>query len=136
MFKEIVLEMSLKPFKKTDESFVRGVCRDFFEQWRPLLKRRDSICVMLWIGDGSELLDYSGDMDAAFEWGRFLGTANRPLLEDGERRDTSLHQKMQNYISDPPVMTYAILKTIVSVIKEEGKKRFRARAFPFAKRLT
>ena len=59
MFENVTLELSLKPFKQTDETYIRKVCAQIFEQWRPLLKKRKSISIMLWVGDGSELLDYA-----------------------------------------------------------------------------
>lgn len=34
MFKTVNLELSLKPFKKTDEQSIREVCHGIFEQWR------------------------------------------------------------------------------------------------------
>ncbi len=124
MFQNVTLELSLKPFKKTDEAFIRAVCAKIFEQWRPLLKNRKTISVMLWVGDGSELLDYAGNLDDTFEWGRFIGTANLPPLEDGEPLEISLHSKRQDYIPNAPIMTYRILKTIVSCLKSESKKAF------------
>ena len=84
MFKNVTLELSLKPFKQTDETYIRKVCAQIFEQWRPLLKKRKSISIMLWVGDGSEILDYAGKLEDIFEWARFVGTANLPYLEDGE----------------------------------------------------
>ena len=68
MFNTINLEMSLKPFKRTDDEYIRGVCREVFEQWRPLLKNRETVSVMLWTADGSEILDYAGNPDDEFEW--------------------------------------------------------------------
>lgn len=124
MFEDITLEMSLKPFKKTDSEYIKNVCSSVFEQWRPLLKNRKSISVMLWVGDGSEILDYAGDMDAKIEWCRYIGTANLPYLKEEEPLETSLHRRKQDYIKNPPEITYGILKSIISCIKEEGKKAF------------
>lgn len=124
MFKTINLEISLKPFKNTDDEYIRDICRKVFEQWRPLLKERETISIMLWASDGSEILDYAGKMDDEFEWCYFLGTANNPLLKEGERKDTSIHDRAQLYMENPPVMTYGILKKIISTFKEEGKKAF------------
>lgn len=53
MFKTVTLEMSLKPFKRTDDAFIQKVCASVFEQWRPLLKNREEISIMLWAADGS-----------------------------------------------------------------------------------
>ena len=124
MFENVTLEVSLKPFKKTDDAYIRTICRQIFEDWRPLLKGRKTVSVMLWTSDGSEILDYASDMNAPFEWCRFFGTANRQALGEDEPRETSLHSKRQDYMENAPVMTYAILKTIVSTLKEEGERAF------------
>lgn len=122
MFEHVTLELSLKPFKQTDEGYVRSVCARIFEQWRALLKNRKSVSFILWTGDGSEILDYAERPDDAFEWCRFIGTANLPLLGEDEPLETSLHTRKQNYVKNAPTMTYRILKTIISCLKEEGKK--------------
>ena len=124
MFRSVSLEMSLKPFKQTDEAYIREVCRRVFTDWRPLLKDRESISIMLWASDGSQILDYTGDLDRAFEWACYVGTANLPLIAEGEDQGISLHAKKRYYMEKPPVMTYRILKNIVSILKEEGKKAF------------
>ncbi|MBO5281066.1 MAG: hypothetical protein J6B55_07665, partial [Clostridia bacterium] len=124
MFDNVTLELSLKPFKQTDEAYVRGVCARIFEQWRPLLKNRKSVSIMLWVGDGSEILDYAGRAEDEFEWCRFIGTANNTPLGDGEPTETSLHKRRQDYMKGAPVMTYGILRSIVSCLKEEGRRAF------------
>ena len=127
MFESITLDLSLKPFKKTDSEYIRTVCRGIIDQWRALLKNRRKISLMLWVGDGSELLDYAGVLDEQFEWARFVGTANLPLLAPDEPTETTPHLRKQNYMPDPPKMTYRILKEIVGTVKEEF-----GRAFPGA----
>lgn len=124
MFDNITLEMSLKPFKKIDQAYVQQICSGIFEQWAPLLKNRKSISIMLWVGDGSELLDYAGNMNDKFEWCRFIGTANLSYLEKDDPLEISLHKRKQDYIKNPPQMTYGVLKNIISCLKEEGKKAF------------
>lgn len=123
MFKNITLEISLKPFKKTDSEYIKNICGSMLLQWRPLIKNRETISVMLWSADGSELLDYSGKPDDEFEWCRYVGNANLPLV--GELPlETSLHERKQLYIENPPKMTYGILKKIVDALKSEGKRLF------------
>lgn len=122
MFKSVTLEMSLKPFKKTDDVSIQKVCKTVFEQWRPLLKNREVVSIMLWVADGSEILDYTGDLDKEFEWCYYLGTANLPLVEDMPA-ETSLHERKQLYMENPPKMTYRILKKIISFLKREGHKQ-------------
>ena len=122
MFENVTLELSLKPFKKTDDNSIKNICTQIFEQWHPLLKNRKTVSVMLWASDGSELLDYTGNMQNTFEWCRFVGTANLPYLEDGAPLETSLHSRKQDYIEIAPVMTYDVLKNIITCIKETGKE--------------
>lgn len=124
MFECINLELSLKPFKKTDSAYIKEVVSGIFKQWHALLKNRKTISVMLWVGDGSELLDYAGNLSDEFEWCRFIGTANLPLLASDEPLETTPHKRKQNYIENASRMTYAILKEIISAIKEEGKRAF------------
>lgn len=126
MFKNITLELSLKPFKQTDQEYITRVCREIFIQWQPLLKKRDSISVLLWVGDGSEILDYDGDMQKPFEWGYFIGTANLPLAEATDDPAVGLHTKTRYYIDNPPGMTYAILHTIIRTLRREAKNAFPA----------
>ncbi len=120
MFNNITLEVSLKPFYDTDPAAIRKVCEGIFAQWQPLLKHRKEVSIMLWTADGSEILDYSGKLSDEFEWCKYLGTANMPLLEEGADPGRSLHERKQLYRTDPPVMTYGILNAIVSSQREAG----------------
>nr|MBQ4317801.1 hypothetical protein [Clostridia bacterium] len=124
MFKNITLEVSLKPFRQTDEAYIGKVCAQIFEQWHALLKDRPTISIMLWASDGSEILDYAGSPDDEIEWCRFIGTANLPYPGEDEPLETSLHKRKQDYMKNAPKMTYGILRTIVSCLKEEGRKAF------------
>lgn len=124
MWKTVTLELSLKPFKKTDDDSIRQVAKKVFSQWRPLIKNRETISVMLWTSDGSEILDYNGKMDDTFDWCRYIGTANSEFLKEGENPETNIHDCTHLYMENPPVMTYSVLKKIVTILKEEGKKAF------------
>lgn len=123
MFKNVTLEMSLKPFKQTTGEYIKSVCQTVFEQWRPIVKNREIISVIIWVGDGSEILDYKGKLDDEFEWGRYLGNANLPFVEDLPP-ETSIHERKQLYTENPPKMTYGILKKIIKTFKSEGKRLF------------
>ena len=124
MFKNITLEVSLKPFKQTDDDYIKKVCEYIFRQWYPLLKEREEISIMMWTADGSEILDYNSNPDASFEWSCYIGNANRPLAGEEDGLELSLHRKKRPYMKNPPTMTYGILKKIVSSLKSEGKKMF------------
>ncbi len=124
MYKNVTMELSLKPFKKTDEAYIRNVCREMFFQWRQLLKACETISVMMWTADGSELLDYSGNMQDEFDWCCWIGNAQCPQGDDPLDTEYTLHQRKFPYMENPPVMTYEILKTIIACIKEEGRAIF------------
>src|SRR5690606_37865618 len=75
-FHNITLEASLKPFKKNDKTYIREVATEMFTQWHALLRHADTVSVMLWTGDGSEILDYKGTPSQPLEWARYLGNPN------------------------------------------------------------
>ncbi len=122
--KRVTLEVSLKPFKSTDTSVIEKVCEGAFLQWKNLLLKADEVGVMLWTADGSELLDYRGDLDGTFEWAHFLGGANVKMDWDrvNDPDGVGLHTRNYPYMDNAPEYTYRDLKNIVSIIKEVGKR--------------
>src|ERR1039458_6374284 len=82
-FRRVTLEMSLKPFRRIDDTSVRAVCRHIFRQWDALLRRVDAVAVMLWTADGSEILEYRGRMDDEIEWARYIGIGSPPRNPPG-----------------------------------------------------
>lgn len=122
----VCFETSLKPFKKIDDDYIESVCVELFEQWKPLIDKATGIAVMLWTSDGSEILDYSGDINDEFEWGRYIGVGNPKCVEripgtiwDDER---FLHVEPVLYVKDPPVMHYSDLARIIAALKRVGKR--------------
>src|SRR5690606_31155623 len=75
-FNCITLEASLKPFKKNDKADIMAVASEMFIQWHSLLRHTDTVAVMLWTSDGSEILDYRGDLRQSLEWAKYLGNPN------------------------------------------------------------
>ncbi|MBQ8440306.1 MAG: hypothetical protein IJX19_06585 [Clostridia bacterium] len=121
--KNITLEMSLKPFRKTDATSVRLTCEKLFSQWKPLVKDAECVSVLLWSSDGSELLDYDGCEETSFEWAYWVGNANatpKTHRMGSDPEGVSIHCDPWIYTEKPPVMTYGILKRIVATVKEVG----------------
>ena len=122
--KRVCLELSLKPFKSTEPEYIESVCRKAFTQWAELASHAEKVAVMMWTSDGSELLDYKGDLDDVFEWDRFIGGANTRQswnkVADPEGR--GLHTRNYDYIENPPVMHYRDLKLIIATLKKIGKE--------------
>lgn len=121
-FNNITLEVSLKPFKKNDKAYIQSVAREIFMQWHSLLRHTDTISVMLWTSDGSEVLDYSGDMMQPLEWARYIGNPNASYEVGSGPAELSLHERAFLYIDNPPEFNYGDLKYIISVLKETGKE--------------
>ena len=120
--KNITLEMSLKPFASNASQDIRTTCLTFFEQWKSLLNHAETVSVLLWVADGSEILDYTGDFQAEMEWAKYIGGANPRMnwdkQSDPERR--GLHARYYLYREEPPIYTYGDLKKIIQIIKEIG----------------
>lgn len=126
MFKGVTLEMSLKPFKSTDEDYMRSVIGHMFKQWSILCDDAKEVSVLLWTADGSEILDWHGDFDEELEWCRYVGGANNCEVwnKKVDPEKIGLHSRNYPYMDNPPHFTYGTLKKIVSLIKEVGKSMF------------
>ncbi|MBL8995657.1 MAG: hypothetical protein JNM63_20080, partial [Spirochaetia bacterium] len=74
--RSLTLELSLRPFIDTSDAGVRAKLREMFRQWRPLTLSVENVSVMMWTSDGSEILDFTGDLEQTFEWSYTIGTAN------------------------------------------------------------
>lgn len=123
-FKDITLEMSFKPFKSTKQEDIEIVCREVFKQWEELLTYADGISILLWTSDGSEILDYKGDLEESFEWAKYIGGAN-PRMGWNEEEDPNrinLHATYYLYTENPPIFTYGVYKRIIKTIKNIGQE--------------
>lgn len=139
-FRDVQLEMSLKPFWDASPATREAVCRELFEQWRPLCRRAETISVLLWIGDGSEILEYEGNPDHVFEWGRYHGSANaihaNPVPDDGHAGHTAInghilgrdperrgvHLRSYLYRAHPAEFTFRWLRELVVTLKAIGRE--------------
>lgn len=126
MIRQVNLEVSMKVFKQNDKDYIYHVVNRIFDHWAPLLKGREAISVLFWVSDGSNILDYTGNLDEEIEWDYFMGCAKMETLKEGEERDVNLHEKNVRYRKNLPVVTHRTIKDIVSVIKEVGRKRYPA----------
>ncbi|GAB3943047.1 hypothetical protein GCM10028805_08640 [Spirosoma harenae] len=121
-FNNITLELSLKPFKKNDKAYIAQVATELFTQWSSLLRHTDTVSVMLWTSDGSEILDYTGKLNQPLEWAKYMGNPNTDHEVGSGPADLSLHQRAQIYMDNPPAFTYGDLKYIIQTLKEAGRR--------------
>ncbi len=137
-FNDVQLEMSLKPFWDNTPETREAVCRELFQQWGPLCRWSESISIMLWIGDGSEILEYEGDLDFEFEWARYHGSANdihaKPVADTGDAGHTAInghvlgrdperrgvHLRSYLYRPEPAKFSFRWLKGLVETLKRVG----------------
>lgn len=124
MFPNITLEMSLKPFRQTDDESIQKVCTKVFEDWKPLVRDAETVSVLLWTADGSEILDYKGNLQEEFDWCKYIGNANPKASYDceGDPDKIGLHAKTYLYMDEPPVMTYGTLQRIIAALKKAGRE--------------
>ncbi|MGO8789608.1 MAG: hypothetical protein ACLQVL_19795 [Terriglobia bacterium] len=122
VFRRVTLEMSLKPFYRTDQRTVRSVATHVFQQWAALLRRVDACAVMLWTADGSEILEYRGNLKDEIEWGRYIGRANpEKAPPKADPSEIDIHQQARLYMANPPRITYGTLQQIVETLKSVGR---------------
>lgn len=126
--KNITLETSLKPYYGLEADALRTRCAEILAQWHPLTKLAECVSVLFWAADGSEILDYAGDLDAPMEWARYIGNANAHvhphIASDPENK--SLHARSYLYREDAEKITYRrfaqIIATWREVIEDSGKR--------------
>ena len=123
----VELELSLKPFVDTSDHGCREVARKLFRQWMPLILRGTSTAVMLWVADGSEILDYNGCEDDDFPWCQYIGIGNPTVDErtiDNPEQWLSLHVRPFPYRGPQKLrkFTYGELKRVINAIKEIGRE--------------
>lgn len=122
--KMITLELTLKPFRNTQDKFIEEVCRDLFNKWFALVRHSDTVGVMLWVAEGSEILEYNKDLDMPLEWAKYVGGANQRM---GWNKKTDpdglgLHTRHYDYMENPPEITYFTLKKIIETLKRVGSE--------------
>ena len=126
--KNLNLEVTLKPYFGLDAAATRAACDAALRQWNALVARAETVSGMFWAADGSEILDYAGDLDAEMEWARYIGNAN-PLLHPkipSDPEGKSLHARRYLYRDDARPVTYRRFAEIIRAWREAiaalGKK--------------
>lgn len=118
----ICLEMSLKPFVYLDDEYIDSVCRCLFEQWKPLTDKASSVAVMLWTADGSEILEYDGDLDKTFNWCNLIGIGNPRKEPENDLEFHNLHVRPVPYNEHMHDFSYRDLKRVISALKKVGRE--------------
>lgn len=116
----VCFELSLKPFVFLDDEYIDGVCRRLFTDWMPMIKKASSVGVMLWTADGSEILEYDGDLSKEFNWCNLIGIGNPRKEPKDEIEFHMLHVRSVPYNENMHKFTYGDLKRVISALKRVG----------------
>lgn len=119
----VTLELSSKPFIDDSEETAYRVADELFTQWLPLIKEAQTLSLLLWTADGSELLSWSGNEEDTFEWACWIGCAEpMPLPEKMRERDKlHTHYFPKKYRPDiDSKRTYRWLRRTIEILKERA----------------
>lgn len=114
-WRRVVLETSLKPFAG-EESFA-AAGRRLFQVWAPLVNRAEVVAVLLWVADGSEILEWSGDLHQRLEWGRYIGFNNSNVRPDLYYPGWYHNRTARPFRWGLPTWTYAELQAIIAGLR-------------------
>ncbi len=111
--RRLTLELSLKPFSDLTASGIASTCHLIWHHWRALIARADALAVLLWIGNGDEILTWSGCETDSLPYADSIGfsnlqypSANNPEIEHFSRNAARpFHDKPLN-------ISYADLRRI------------------------
>ena len=123
----VELELSLKPYVDTTPAGCRKVAEQLFREWDPLLRHASGAAVMLWVSDGSEILEYNGNLTDDFPWCQYIGMGN-PLRK--EESLTTPQEWQEFHIRPFPYrghenlkkFTYGELKEVITALKDVGER--------------
>ena len=120
-FERIVLETSLKPWVKQGRLEAEAIDRVsalLWTNWAKLCKRAEEVCVLLWVGDGSELFHWHGDFGETFPYGHSVGFCNyrTPGAFPADNRHYRVNAAIP-FMDNPPELTFANLRDIMDSLR-------------------
>lgn len=121
--KRVILELGLKVFMSTDEAAIRERCRMVFGNWRRLIEDAEVVDVLMWIGDGDEVFNFSGRLDDTFRWNDTIGFNNLKYKAYPKSRHYDTWYA-RPYIANPVKFTYADLKRIIAALRDTARQMY------------
>ena len=112
LFRHGALEFGPKVLFQKDDAYVEGLFTELFRTYRQLLKHCEEVSLYWWLGDGTEILVYDGDMDRKVAWARWQGFANSIKAADGSRPKPAVP-----YTDHPVDITYGDIRRIIALAK-------------------
>lgn len=123
-YRRVCLETSLKPFRQLDDEFIAATCTRLWKNWDRLVERADEILILLWVGDGSEILQWQGDLSAPLPHAESIGFCNydTPGAFPPDNRHYRINRAVP-YLDSPPCVTFADLKRIIAALRRTARER-------------
>ena len=123
-WRRTVLELSLKPFRSTEEEAIQETCGELMKVWEKLVERSEALGLLLWVADGSEILEWNGDLQQPLEWGRYIGFCNIDAMPDLYYPGWYQDRPGEPFCADTPEFSYGHLKLIVESLRAAAAERF------------
>jgi len=122
-YQRVCLETSLKPFLKLDDESIAATCTRLWRNWDRLVERAGEVLVLLWVGDGSEILQWQGDWDAPVPHAESIGFCNydTPGAFPPENRHYRVNRAVP-YLDNPPTITFGDLKRIIAALRRTARE--------------
>lgn len=106
------LEFSPKPIFRKDDEFLTHLFTELFRTYRQLLKHAERVSILWWLSEGTDILEYDGDMSRRIEWAKWQGFAHTVDNGSNSSRPATL------YTEHPVEFTYGDIRRIVARMKE------------------
>jgi hypothetical protein len=122
--RDVQLELSLKPFPSARQEDVEALTRNLVVMWRSLIRHADQLSILLWAGDGTELLEYDRNLDRTFPWALYIGRGSdrHKVPEAKDPNHESLDGYPRPFTAHPNEYTYRDLQRIVRTMKATAEK--------------
>jgi hypothetical protein len=117
-WRRLVLETSLKPFAADGRGAWRQTAHRLWTVWEALARRAEHLAVLLWVGDGSEILDWSGRPEQPLEYGRHVGFCNIGALPDLYFSNWYDNRPGRPWRTGLPDLAYSDLADILAALRE------------------
>ncbi|MFW6154724.1 MAG: hypothetical protein ACOC95_05860 [Planctomycetota bacterium] len=121
-YNKVTLETSLKAFLDLSDAGITATCTRLWTNWEKLIDRAETVAVLLWTGDGSEIFQWRGMMDDAVPVAQSIGFCNykTPGAFPPDNRHYRVNAAVP-YVDNPPTVTYADLKRIIAELRAVAK---------------
>lgn len=123
-WRRLVLETTPKPFFAVPGQSFDQTANRLMEVWTPLIRRSRRFAILLFIGDGNEVFEWSGSLDQPLEWAKYIGFCNLGAVPDLYFKNWYDNRPGVPFRDDLPVACYADLKAIIDALKSASRTAF------------